>query len=264
VPALPQTSPAGCVTTRWPEVWVGPVRVHDIRRGEIIDVLAEESPEPRLIANLNAHALNLAYKDAEFLSILNAAYVCFCDGFGIKLLAAMFRRGTIHDRTTMPGFVEEVAARLHSEGKRMFLLGDEPGIADAYAKKLEARWPGIVAGTHHGFILRDATAESEALRRIREARASVICVGMGMPLQEKWIVKHMQDLPPARYMPVGAHFAWSTQARKRGPRWATDNGLEWFFRLLYEPRRVWRRYLVGLPEVAARTAWFYARGGKAA
>jgi N-acetylglucosaminyldiphosphoundecaprenol N-acetyl-beta-D-mannosaminyltransferase len=85
---------------------------------------------------------------------------------------------------------------------------------------------------------------------------------MGMPLQEKWIVKHMSSLPPARYMPVGAHFAWSTQARKRGPRWATDNGLEWFFRLLYEPRRMWRRYVIGLPEVTVRTAFWYLRGGK--
>jgi N-acetylglucosaminyldiphosphoundecaprenol N-acetyl-beta-D-mannosaminyltransferase len=244
---------------KWPEVWVGPVRVHDIRRGEIIDELAEDGPEPRLVANVNAHALNLAFKDAEFLGILNAAHVCFCDGYGVKLLAAMFRRGTIHDRTTMPGFVEEVAARLHAEGKRMFLLGDEPGVADAYAKRLEAQWPGVVAGTHHGFILRDETAETEALRRLRDARASVVCVGMGMPLQEKWIVRRMQDLPPARYMPVGAHYAWSTQSRRRGPAWATDNGLEWFFRLLYEPQRVWKRYLIGLPEVALRTTFWYLR-----
>ncbi len=262
VPSLPNAS---AIATRppakWPEVWVGPVRVHDIRRGEIIDELAEDTLEPRLISNVNAHALNLAFKDPEFLRILNSAHVCFCDGFGVKLLAALFRRGTLHDRTTMPGFVEEVAARLHSEGKRMFLLGDEPGVADAYARKLEARWPGLVAGTHHGFILRDGVAEAEALRRIREANASVVCVGMGMPLQEKWIVRHMNHLPPARYLPVGAHYAWSTQSRKRGPAWATDNGLEWFFRLLYEPRRVWRRYLVGLPEVTIRTALWYLRHG---
>ncbi len=252
------------VTSPWPEIWVGPVRVHDIRRGEIIDVLTEDVAEPRLIANINAHGLNLAFQDVEYRRILNTAYACFCDGFGIKLLATLFRCGTIHDRTTTPGFVEEVAARLHVEGKRLFLIGDEPGVAEAYGRKLEAKWPGLVAGTHHGFILRDAGAEAEALRLLREARASVVCVGMGMPLQEKWIIKHMQDLPPARYLPVGAHFAWSTQSRKRGPRWATDNGLEWFFRLMYEPQRVWRRYLIGLPEVALRTAWWYLRGGKAA
>ncbi len=249
------------MAAKWPEVWVGPVRVHDIRRGEIIEALAEDAAEPRLIANVNAHALNLAFKDAEFRRILNSAHVCFCDGFGVKLLASIFRCGKIHDRTTMPGFVEEVAARLHREGKRMFLLGDEPGVAEDYARKLEAAWPGIVAGTHHGFILRDPAGEAEAVRRIRESRPAVVCVGMGMPLQEKWITKHMHDLPPARYMPVGAHFAWSTQSRRRGPRWATDNGLEWFFRLIYEPRRMWRRYVIGLPEVSLRVAGWYARGG---
>lgn len=248
----------------WPEVWVGPVRVHDILRGEIIDELAAAAPEPRLISNVNAHALNLALKDPEFLRILNSAHVCFCDGFGVKVLAKIFGCGRIRDRTTMPGFVEEVAARLHSEGKRMFLLGDEPGVAEAYGKLLEARWPGVVAGSHHGFILRDPVAENEALRQMRVARADVVTVGMGMPLQEKWIAQHMHDLPPARYMPVGAHYAWSTQNRRRGPKWATDNGLEWFFRLLYEPHRVWKRYLVGLPEVTVRTALWYLRHGRPA
>ena len=246
----------------WPERWVGPIRVHDILRGEIIDELAADSDKPKLISNANAHALNLALKDPEFLQILNAGQVCFCDGFGVKLLAKLFRCGRIRDRTTMPGFVEEVVARLHSEGKRIFLLGDEPGVADAYAKILEAQWPGVVAGTHHGFILRDPAAEAEALARLRAARADVVTVGMGMPLQEKWVVRHMDNLPPARYMPVGAHYAWSTQNRKRGPAWATDNGLEWFFRLLYEPHRVWRRYLVGLPEVTVRMAWWYMKHGR--
>jgi N-acetylglucosaminyldiphosphoundecaprenol N-acetyl-beta-D-mannosaminyltransferase len=233
------------------------VRVHDILRGEIIDQLAADSTEPRMISNVNAHAINLALKDPEFLTILNTAHVCFCDGFGVKVLAKLFRCGRIRDRTTMPGFVEEVAARLHAEGKRLFLLGDEPGVADAYAKKLEAQWPGVVAGTHHGFILRDPVAENEALSRMRAAKADVVTVGMGMPVQEKWVMKHMHDLPPARYMSVGAHYAWSTQNRKRGPAWATDNGLEWFFRLLYEPHRVWKRYLVGLPEVTVRVALWY-------
>jgi N-acetylglucosaminyldiphosphoundecaprenol N-acetyl-beta-D-mannosaminyltransferase len=81
-------------------------------------------------------------------------------------------------------------------------------------------------------------------------------------LQEKWVVRHMHALPPARYMPVGAHYAWSTQSRKRGPAWATDNGLEWFFRLLYEPHRVWRRYLIGLPEVTLRMGLWYLRQGR--
>lgn len=217
-----------------------------------------------MISNVNAHAINLALKDPEFLHILNAAHVCFCDGFGVKVLAELFRCGRIRDRTTMPGFVEEVAARLHSEGKRMFLLGDEPGVADAYAKKLEAQWPGVVAGTHHGFILRDPASEAEALSRMRAAKANVVTVGMGMPVQEKWVMKHMHDLPPARYMSVGAHYAWSTQNRKRGPAWATDNGLEWFFRLLYEPHRVWKRYIVGLPEVTVRTALWYLSHGRSA
>jgi N-acetylglucosaminyldiphosphoundecaprenol N-acetyl-beta-D-mannosaminyltransferase len=256
---VPAVSPAPRCDSRYPQVTIGPVCVHDILRGQIIDELAFDAPEPRLIANVNAHAMNLALKDPEFLRILNSAHVCFCDGFGVKVLAQMYGRGTIRDRTTMPGFVEEVVARLHGEGKRIFLLGDEPGVAQAYGRKLEAQWPGVVAGSHHGFILRDPVVEAEALRLIRESAPNVVAVGMGMPLQEKWISHRMHDLPPARYMPVGAHFAWSTQSRKRGPAWATDNGLEWLFRVLYEPRRMWKRYLIGLPEVTARVGFWYLR-----
>jgi N-acetylglucosaminyldiphosphoundecaprenol N-acetyl-beta-D-mannosaminyltransferase len=235
-------------------VWIGPVRVHDILRGEIIDELATTCPEPQLIANVNAHAINLALKDPDFRRILNHARACFCDGFGVMVLARILGAGRLRHRTTMPGFFEEVIRRLHAEGKRAFLLGDEPGVADAYAKKLEARWPGVVAGTHHGYILRDPGAEAQALRRLRTARADVVAVGMGMPAQEKWVARHMHELPPARYLPVGALFAWSTENRRRGPAWAVDHGFEWLFRLLYEPRRMWRRYLIGLPEVTLRVA----------
>lgn len=259
--ALPNEPPPAsrADSSPWAEVWIGPVRVHDILRGEIIDELAASSPVPRLISNVNAHAINLALKDPEFLRILNTAHICFCDGFGVMVLAKIFRAGRIHDRTTMPGFVEEVAARLHAEGKRLFLLGDQPGVAEAYGKKLETRWPGVVAGSHHGYILNNPTAEAEALARMRAARADVVTIGMGMPVQEKWVMRHMHELPPACYMPVGAHYAWSTQSRKRGPAWATDHGFEWLFRLIYEPRRMWRRYLVGLPEVVLRMALWYLR-----
>jgi N-acetylglucosaminyldiphosphoundecaprenol N-acetyl-beta-D-mannosaminyltransferase len=262
-PAVSGAAPETPGAAPWPEVWIGPVRVHDIRRGQIIDELAAPSDEPRLIANVNAHAINLAMKDPDFLAILNTARTCFCDGFGVMVLARLFGGGRLRDRTTMPGFFEEVAARLHAEGRRAFLLGDEPGVAEAYAKKLEAQWPGVIAGTHHGYILRDPAAEAEALSRLRAAHADVVAVGMGMPAQEKWVVRHMGELPPARYLPVGALFAWSTQNRKRGPAWATGHGFEWLFRLLYEPRRMWRRYLVGLPEVTLRVAlWFLRHGAR--
>jgi N-acetylglucosaminyldiphosphoundecaprenol N-acetyl-beta-D-mannosaminyltransferase len=168
---------------------------------------------------------------------------------------------SLRDRTTMPGFFEEVAARLHAEGKRAFLLGDRPGVAEAYARQLEAQWPGVVAGTHHGYILDDPAAEAEAMARLRAAAPAVVAIGMGMPAQEKWAMRRMHELPPARYLSVGALFAWSTQSRRRGPRWATEHGFEWFFRLVYEPRRMWRRYLIGLPEVVVRMAAWYLRRG---
>src|ERR1700677_1172373 len=99
LPNDPLVAPSA-VSAGWPEVWIGPVRVHDILRGEIIDELAADSPEPKLISNVNAHAINLALKDPEFLHILNTARARFCDGFADMVLAKIDRCGRNRDRTT--------------------------------------------------------------------------------------------------------------------------------------------------------------------
>jgi N-acetylglucosaminyldiphosphoundecaprenol N-acetyl-beta-D-mannosaminyltransferase len=86
---------------------------------------------------------------------------------------------------------------------------------------------------------------------------------MGMPRQELWIERARGALPGCSFLAVGALFRWYTGIERRGPRWLTDHGFEWLCRLFVQPRKVARRYLLGLPRFAARVAWLKLRGARA-
>jgi N-acetylglucosaminyldiphosphoundecaprenol N-acetyl-beta-D-mannosaminyltransferase len=235
--------------------WLGPVRCHDISREELIRELVrsgDRGAPPRLFFNLNAHALNLALKNSAFAAALNRAEVTFCDGFGVLLLARIFGDGRLRHRMTPPDFVQEIYRRFHEDGKRIFLVGDEPANVETYARSVEAKFPKLIAGWHDGFFEPGSSAESALIEKIRAEKPHLLLLGMGMPRQELWADVHQERLFCKGILTVGALFSWGISTRRRGPRWATDRGLEWLFRLFLEPSRVWKRYLIGLPEVVFR------------
>jgi N-acetylglucosaminyldiphosphoundecaprenol N-acetyl-beta-D-mannosaminyltransferase len=238
------------------ELRLGPVAFHDISVQQLIDYLVDNVGQRRFVSYLNAHALNLALKDRAFAIALGQTDACLCDGFGIVLLACLKGRRVAH-RITGPDFLHLLYERIAAERLKVYLLGDaaEP-IAD-YAANLRQKLGDRLVGFHHGYILNDPAANDRVLDEIARLKPDLLLVGMGMPRQEEWLVANRGRLGNLTALMVGAAFAWgSKNGRRRGPRWATDRGLEWFFRLLYEPRLVWKRYLIGLPEVVVRlVAW---------
>ncbi len=128
-----------------------------------------------------------------------------------------------------------------------FLLGAKPGIADKAAQKLIDRFPDLKITTHHGYF--DKTTDSEEnqriIRKINASKANILVVGFGMPLQEKWLKENWDSLNVNIGFPAGALFDYISGELKRGPRWMTNNGLEWLARLLIEPRRLFWRYVIG-------------------
>jgi N-acetylglucosaminyldiphosphoundecaprenol N-acetyl-beta-D-mannosaminyltransferase len=245
--------PHSVVRTKNAIAWLGPVRCVDISRDELVwKLVSEEGNEPLLFFNANAHALNLALKIPSFAAALNASHLTFCDGFGILLLDRLLGNGKLHHRMTPPDFVEDIYARLHEKGGRVFFLGDEKAHVQAYARSVEVKFTGLVAGWHDGFFEFGSADEDAVIEEINRKKPDLLLLGMGMPRQELWGIRNKQRLCCKRILSVGALFSWKTTDRRRGPRWATDHGFEWLFRLGFEPRRVWKRYLVGLPEVVIR------------
>jgi N-acetylglucosaminyldiphosphoundecaprenol N-acetyl-beta-D-mannosaminyltransferase len=199
--------------------------------------------EPGLVLNVNAHGLNLCYEDPRLRDFLNGADVVFCDGAGVMLAARILGR-RIPARITYADWVWQLAAFVESEGFSLYFLGARPGVAQAAASRLKESYPGLeIVGVHHGYFDRSEAVVEE----INAAAPDILLVGLGMPLQEYWLMENWHKLDVGVALTGGGVFDYVSGRLRRGPRLLTGSGLEWLARLLVEPRRLWRRYLVGNP-----------------
>lgn len=210
--------------------------------------------ERAVVLNVNAHCLNLAYRDDGLRDYLDRADMVFCDGFGVRVAARLLGR-RIPARITYADWMWRLAALAAGEGFSLYLLGARPGVARRAADQLLQRHPGLkVSGAHHGYFdHRAGSAENEAVvEEINAAAPDILVVGFGMPLQERWLMQNRRRLNAKVALTGGAAFDYVAGDLRRGPRLLTRNGFEWLARLLIEPRRLWRRYLIGNPLFLAR------------
>lgn len=195
------------------------------------------------VAFVNADCVNIAARDHGYLADLQAMDWVFADGIGVKLAGQLLQqpvRANVNGTDLFPRLCEEMAR----EGRRLFLLGAAPGVAQAAGNWALSTYPGLVlAGTHHGYYSADELPA--LLEGIRLAQADVLLVGMGAPRQERWIQAHAAATGATVVMGVGGLFDYYAGNIPRAPLWMRRSGLEWLFRLLQEPRRLARRYLIG-------------------
>jgi N-acetylglucosaminyldiphosphoundecaprenol N-acetyl-beta-D-mannosaminyltransferase len=202
-----------------------------------------------LVLNANAHCLNLCYEDPMLRTFFNGAEVVFCDGAGV-MLAARVLGGRIPARITYADWAWRLAAFAAAEGFSLYFLGARPGVAQAAAERLKERHPGLeIAGFRHGYFDHAAGSPQSAavVEEINAAAPDILLVGLGMPLQERWLMENGHRLDVGAALTGGAVFDYVSGRLDRGPRLLTVHGLEWLARLLAEPRRLWRRYLIGNP-----------------
>jgi N-acetylglucosaminyldiphosphoundecaprenol N-acetyl-beta-D-mannosaminyltransferase len=199
---------------------------------------------PRHIITANTLMLMDAEHDPELHAILESAALVVPESSGI--LWASRRMGQPL-KEFIPGI--DLMGALCQLGSPIYLLGAKPGIAEAAARELERRTPGlIIAGTHHGYF-----PESEAaavIETIRAAAPAFLFLGMSVPGQEKWIAKHLKELNVPVVMGVGGSFDVLCGRLNRAPHWMRRAGVEWLYRLIQEPWR-WRR-IGRLPVFAAK------------
>lgn len=195
------------------------------------------------VAFVNADCVNIAARNVGYLTDLHAMDWVFADGIGVKLAGKLLQqpvRANVNGTDLFPLLCKDMAR----EGRRLFLLGAAPGVAKAAGDWASATYPGLVlTGTHHGYYTADELPN--LLESIRQAQADVLLVGMGAPRQERWIQTHAAATGATVVMGVGGLFDYYAGNIPRAPLWMRRSGLEWLFRLLQEPRRLARRYLVG-------------------
>jgi N-acetylglucosaminyldiphosphoundecaprenol N-acetyl-beta-D-mannosaminyltransferase len=199
----------------------------------------------------NVHVLNTAWTDPELHAILNQADLIYCDGAGVVLGARLLGH-RLPGRMTGADWIDPLCQACAKDGVPLYFVGGRPGIAVRAAQTLSARHPGLrVVGAHHGYLA-DADVCRAAIAAVNAARPDILLVGMGTPTQERWIAAHRQELDVPVVWAVGALFDFVAGVQPRGPRWMLDNGLEWLYRLGSDPRRLWRRYVIGNPLFLAR------------
>lgn len=206
-----------------------------------------EGSERRRVSYVNAHVLNQSKTDPELLRALQSSDLIYCDGYGVRLAARMLRLEVPY-RMTGADWIWGVAALCQQEGRSVYLLGSDPGAAAEAAEALKRWYPRLeVRGTHHGYFPLGSPHSERVLEHISEHRPDLLLVGMGTPLQEAWVDQNLDRIDASVVWTVGALFDYVSGRVPRAPYWLADNGLEWIYRLAVEPRRMWRRYLLGNP-----------------
>jgi N-acetylglucosaminyldiphosphoundecaprenol N-acetyl-beta-D-mannosaminyltransferase len=187
-----------------------------------------------------------ARDDARVADAISRATVVTPDGMPLVWLGRRAGRGDV-ERVYGPDFmlslIEATGSRL-----RHFFYGGAPGVADEMAARLKQLFPGlVVAGTHCPDVSDGTELLDEDVASINAARPDVVWVGLGHPKQELWMATHRAALDAPVLLGVGAAFDFHAGRKKEAPAWVKRSGLQWLHRLASEPRRLWRRYLVGNP-----------------
>ncbi len=227
------------------------VRVHPVTVEELHTAIDRyiRANAHALVLNVNAHCLNLAYEHPWLREFLNQSDLVFCDGAGVQLAARLYG-GTIPVRITYADWMWELASFCAQTGYTFFLLGGRPGIAEKAAAQLRARNPALkIIGVHHGYFEKEPSSadNTRVIAMINCATPNVLIVGFGMPLQEKWLRENQHLLRANVILTGGAVFDYVSGELKRGPQYLTNHGFEWLARLLIEPKRLWKRYVIGNP-----------------
>ncbi|PIC64010.1 glycosyltransferase [Sporosarcina sp. P13] len=190
-----------------------------------------------LVVAINPEKLMKAKEDAELKALLNRAEFQIPDGIGV-ILASKLKKGQIRSRVTGIDMMDRIVQEAAVRGKRIFLYGAKPGVAEAAAAKLQTLHPDIqIAGVQHGYE-KDVQV---VLDTINEAQPDILFVAMGSPKQEQWIEQHREHLHPMLFQGVGGSFDVLAGNIKRAPVAFQKMGAEWLYRLLLEPSRIKRQ-----------------------
>jgi N-acetylglucosaminyldiphosphoundecaprenol N-acetyl-beta-D-mannosaminyltransferase len=200
-----------------------------------------------LIGNHNLHSLYLFHHSEAMRSFYTMADHVHADGISIIWLAKFlgFPLNNAH-RTGYLDWLPKMMDSAVEHNWRVFYLGSRPGVLDTGLDQLRSRWPGLQIEGRHGFFDKNhASADNlEVLSQLDRYQPDLLLVGMGMPIQEEWIAENFAMLPASAIVACGALMDYVAGTIPTPPRWLGHLGLEWAFRLMTEPRRLARRYLV--------------------
>lgn len=211
--------------------------------GRTVDIIGSAVAEGRFTQHsvVNVAKLVQMGQDAELRAAVESCDIVNIDGMGV-VWGARFLGIEVPERVAGIDLFYELLSLSQAKGHRVFLLGATQEVVELAAANISGMYPALkIAGIHHGYF---GEAQAEVVEKVRGSGAQLLFVAMSSPLKEKFIARWREQLGVTFVMGVGGTFDVVAGKVRRAPRWMQRLGLEWFYRLVQEPRRMWKRYLV--------------------
>lgn len=225
-------------------VAVNPLNLSDLN-ALIAEAIAKQ--QRWIIANHNLHSIYLYHRVAKMRQFYAQAQYSHLDGMSLVFLGKLLGLPLCREhRVTFVDLLGSLMAEAVQQNWRVFYLGSKPGVAKKGADMLRHQFPQLQIKTFHGYfdLASDSEENQRVLAEINDYRPHILMVGMGMPKQECWILDNSARIQTNVILPCGGCIDYVAGVIPTPPRWLGRIGLEWFYRLITEPRRLWQRYLI--------------------
>ena len=207
------------------------------------------TPNPEIIMD--------AQEDSELMRILKQADLVVADGIGVVLASKILKVERLPERVGGFDLMQQVLGKIKDKDINVYFLGSKPGVAEVAAKNMRKTYPGLkIVGSRDGYF--GAEDEQEIINEIKGLKVDLLMVGLGAPRQEKWIDKHIEELGIRVGVGVGGSLDVMAGTVKRAPEMYQKLGLEWFYRLITNPKRAKR--MLNLPIFGAKVVLMRIKG----
>lgn len=221
------------------------IKVHPATISEFVSIIRQNLRQKKLLVQfgVNSATVNETFENEDYRRIINSADLLNIDGMSV-VWALRCLGHKVPERVATPDLAEGVMAMAAEEGFSVFLFGATETVISLCLANLRGKYPTMrIAGWRHGYY--DSTEESTIIDQINQSDADILLIGISSPKKELLYDKYRDKLRVNYVLGVGGYFDILSGRTKRAPKWMQKRGLEWVFRLLQEPRRMWRRYLIG-------------------
>jgi exopolysaccharide biosynthesis WecB/TagA/CpsF family protein len=221
------------------------IQFDNIKKEQALNKVSDlfDAQKSRCLYFVNAHCLNVAYHDYDYRLALSKADLRLPDGSGISL-GCKLNQSTLCQNLNGTDLFPDLCEQFESTNKSIYLLGAEQDTAEKVSQWVKKHYPNLkVAGFHHGHFKQEQSAT--ICKEINRSGADILFVAMGVPRQEIWLETHKTQLKTQLNIAVGGLFEFYSQNISRAPVWMRRIGVEWVWRLVQEPARMWKRYILG-------------------
>lgn len=201
---------------------------------------------PTLVFSMNGEGVHKYHTDADFRHYIDTADIVHADGMSIVKAGNRYTNAHFPERVATTDFFHDVANACVSGSRSMYLLGAKDEVVHMAAERVVQQYPGLnLVGFHHGYFADGSPEEEQIVEELNRLRPDVVFVALGRPRQEEWCIRMKGRLKGVIWLKTcGGLFDFLSGNSSRAPLWMQQAGLEWCYRMLREPRRLFWRYLV--------------------